>query len=306
MSAYNDKRRNLKRPYRKKALQTGMSQISSTVESHPLPEHSYSTSTHQQTEPFRKGIDARTYERDVRPAVESLEKANVIDSARYPWHLVPKADSGNVIARTKFSFADTNIDDKFYMDLLVLNVADVGGSNISTPTALPDGRYNRAPAPQSPGQNTGSPGTETPSGTNPRFPNTGDGRSVAGVAAGTVTVASPGEYYKISSFGHSNVGATNLSGATAPAAATPVVYQIWVDGNMFMEWQNFQWSAVTPKQDQWHFDQPIGVARQIVFRVINQTGQNLDAGDCEVCFSGWSENVSSVTDIGHTQLENVA
>lgn len=322
MSAYNDKRRNLKRPYRKKSLQNNMSQISATVQSHPLPEHSYSTSTHQQTEPFRKGIDARTYERNVRPAVESLEKANIVDSARYPWHLVPKANSGNVIGRTKWNWdtaADGNLADGQYLDVLTINVADVAGTDNSGPTDIPNigttTAGTRAPNPLAPPQTRGQPsGDETPDGTNPRFPNTGSGQLAAGVS-GTVTVASPGEYYKIASFGHSAISASNFSTSTnVLTAANPIVYQIWVDGGLFMEWTNFQWAAVTPKVDQWHFDQPIGVGRQIVFRIINNTGQTLDQGsssgtsgpDFEACFSGWSENVSSVTDIGHTQLENTA
>ena len=306
MSAYNDKRRDLKRPYRKKALQTGMSQISATVQSHPLPEHSYSTSTHQQTTPFRKGIDPRTYDRDVRPAVESLEKQNVIDSARYPWYLVPKADSGNVIARTKYDFsvAGRDIADGEYMDILVLNVADVGGTDTTTPTdSTGTNSTDRGPAPQSPSQAQGQPNPDgSPDGTNPRFPNITVNNAGVG---GTVRLASPGEFFKISSFGHSEITTSNFSVAPTIAAATPIVYQLWVDGNLFMEWQNFQWAAVTPLADQWQFSQPVGFSRQMVFRVINQTGQTCDTGDMEVCFNGWSENISSVADIGMNQLENV-
>ena len=322
MSAYNDKRRDLKRPYRKKALQSGMSQIAATVQSHPLPQHTYSTSTHQETAPFRKGIDARTYDRNVRPAVESLEKANVIDSARYPWHLVLKADSGNVIGRTKWNWAsgaNGNLSDGSYVDILTINVADVAGTSATyTAGGTSTGgkaKGDRGPSPLSPPQTKGqATGTETPSTGNPRFPGTGAGMGQVGVS-GTVRVASPGEYYKIASFGHSTISTSNFSTSTSVlTAANPIVYQIWVDGSLFMEWSNFQWASVTPKVDQWHFDQPIGVARQIVFRVVNQTGQTIDQGsssgtvgpDLEVCFTGWAENVSSVTDIGHTQLENVA
>jgi len=57
MSAYNDRRRDVKRAYRKKAFQSNMSQISSSAQATPLPEHSYSTESHVQTTPVRVGLD---------------------------------------------------------------------------------------------------------------------------------------------------------------------------------------------------------------------------------------------------------
>ena len=69
-----------------------------------------------------------------------------------------------------------------------------------------------------------------------------------------------------------------------------------------MEWQNFQWSAVTPLESQWQFSQPLTVTEQIVFRIINQTGQDADKGDIEVCFNGWSEQFSGYTDVSYNQL----
>ena len=57
MSSFDDKRRNLKRPFRKKSLQTGMSVIDTSVDATPLPPASYDTSTHQATTPVRRGID---------------------------------------------------------------------------------------------------------------------------------------------------------------------------------------------------------------------------------------------------------
>ena len=81
-------------------------------------------------------------------------------------------------------------------------------------------------------------GTETGGG-NPDYPQSGF--SVAGVA-GSVTRGGTGEIYRIASFGHSEL--TNSSDSTG-TSSDPVTYQIWVDGKLFMEWQNFQWSAVT-------------------------------------------------------------
>ena len=307
MSGYNDKRRDLKRPYRKKALQNNMSLAGNTVQSHPLPSHSYSTPTHQQTSPVRKGIDPRTYDRVERPNVEALDESTLINSANYPWHLVPRGSSGNVIARVKRTWSSTTVTDGQYYDALVLNVADVSGAAVSTPVASTgDTPSDRGAAPDMATTTLsvapGSVGGGTSSGENVRFPD-GDGSSTGGVS-GTIRVAGQGEVFKIASFGHSDITAANLSSTTAPAAATPIIYQIWVDETLLMEWQNFQWSAVTPKADQWHFDQPIVVTRQIVFRVINQTAQSLNTGESEFCFSGWSETLSEVVDIAHTQLEH--
>ena len=91
----------------------------------------------KKTAPMRKGIDPHTYEVDVRPAVEHLDFARMLDSARYPWHLVPKGDSANVIARAKFNFATTTISTGQYMDVLVLNVAETNGSQTTAPAATP-------------------------------------------------------------------------------------------------------------------------------------------------------------------------
>ena len=140
MSAFNDNRRDIKRAYRKKAFQTNMSLVRKSVDDQPPPAHSYSTPSHQETTPMRKGIDPHTYDVDVRPAVEHLDFARMLDSARYPWHLVPKGDSANVISRAKYDFSTatgTNIANNEYMDVLVLNVADSVGSNTTTPAAIP-------------------------------------------------------------------------------------------------------------------------------------------------------------------------
>ena len=45
-----DNIRDLKRPYRKKALQTGYAQSGKAVQNHPVPYHSYATDTHQATQ----------------------------------------------------------------------------------------------------------------------------------------------------------------------------------------------------------------------------------------------------------------
>jgi hypothetical protein len=299
MSAYNDKRRDIKRAYRKKAFQSDMSLVRNTVEDRPLPEHSYSTPSHEQTSPIRQGIDPHTYITDVRPAVEHLDFARMVDSARFPWHLAPKGDSANVISREAYDFSATGNDiaDNEYMDVLVLNVTNISGSNTSAPASSSGAP---APRPASLQVNTAD-GTRTGTG-NPAHPNKG-GNSFAGLS-GTVTLGSPGEVYRISSFGHSEVSQANQGTGGGFTSTDPLRYQIWVDGSLFMEWQNFQWSPVTPLQSQWHFTQPITVTEQIVLRIINETGQTLDVGEIEACFNGWSEQLSGYVDVAYQQLEN--
>jgi hypothetical protein len=289
MSSFSDKRRDIKRAYRKKAFQTNMSVVKDTVDNVPAPEHTYSTPSHSQTSPFRKGIDPHTYMTDVRPAVEHLDFARAVDTARFPWHLYPKGDSANVISRAKYDFTGDTIADDEYMDVLVLNVADVSGSNTTTPTTIP------GPVP-SPANLTKrfADGSQTGTG-NPSFPNQG---------GNTITGVSGSEIYKIKSFGHSEVSQSNQSIGGGFTTTDPLRYQIWVDGVLFMEWQNFQWSPVTPLQSQWHFTQPLTVTEQVVFRIINQTGQTLDTGDMEICFNGWSEQLSGYVDVAYQQLEN--
>ena len=71
-----------------------------------------------------------------------------------------------------------------------------------------------------------------------------------------------------------------------------------------MEWSNFQFAAVTPQSSQWDFEQPLTVTQQIVFRIINQTGQTANQSDIEVSFVGWSEQLTGYEDVSYQQLEN--
>jgi len=285
----NDKQRDVKRPYRKKAFQTGYSLITDTADSTPRPPSSYSTTTTQATTPVRPGIDPQTYQKMTRPAVEGLEFTHALDTARYPWNMVPKPDSSNVIARQKIDFATVadlggNLPTGDYYDVLVLNVSGIAGSQSNTGTAT------TAPAPSpaltaadiAPSINDGGTG-----GSNQRFPNMG---GVSGTAVGgSVQQIGADEIYRLSTFGHTE------------GTGTGWTYQIWVDGSLFMEWTDFQWSAVIPRVNQWPFDQPITVTEQIVFRVVNNTGV-ASTNIIEACFAGWTEQFTGYTDVSYQQL----
>jgi len=307
MSAYNDRRRDIKRAYRKKSLQTNMSQISDSVDATPLPLHTYSTANTQEEQVVRPAQDPRTYKRVVRPAVEHLDFARVIDNARYPWHLSPKGDSANVIARAVTQFATSNVADNQYLDVLVLNVADTSNTETPGPAGIGTSGSGTAAGDRGiiPSQDAITENLPQGVGTgigNPEHPG-GGGASTAGLS-GTVRIAGASELYRIRSFGHSEVTTANFSVAPTIAVATPVIYQIWVDSVLFMEWSNFQFAAVTPQVNQWDFEQPITVTQQIVLRIINQTGQTANTGEIEVAFVGWSEQLTGYEDVSYQQLEN--
>ena len=101
-----------------------------------------------------------------------------------------------------------------------------------------------------------------------------------------------GDYYHIASFGHTE--ALDNAG---------IFYQIWVDGSLYQEWNNFQWSTITPKADQWHYDIPIVATSQVVFRVINSSAPAapITTGTVEGCFCGWTEQRDYTQDVGRQQ-----
>lgn len=285
----NDKQRDVKRPYRKKAFQTGYSVITDTTDSTPRPLSSYSTTETQATVPVRPGIDPTTYQKMTRPSVEGLEFTHALDTARFNWNAVPKPDSSNLIGRQKFDLTDLNggngLDGGEYQDVLVINVSAIAGSQ--TPFGANSG------VPPQPALTTAaiSPSNnDTASGQNARFPNQG---GVSGTAvAGSVQAISADEVYRISTFGH-----TEMSGATGNT------YQIWVDGSLFMEWSNFQWSPIVPRINQWKYDQPITITQQIVFRVVNTLAAgNFKTDIVEACFAGWTEQFTGYTDVSYQQL----
>jgi hypothetical protein len=304
MASYNDKQRDVKRRYRKDAFQTGYDQAGDSVDATPLPFHSYSTETHTATQPVRPGIDARTYQRDVRPAVESLESLRPLNQANYPWHLVPLGDAANVIQRQRVdlsSLTGGGLLEGYWVDAIVLNVSFSSGSDTwvggsPEPVAISTLPISHIPSLFSETTNA----IDTRQASEMRFP-TGSGSTFT-PGAGVTAVATPAsilEYYKIRSFGH-----TEPDGASDPTSS--LQYQIWIDGVLFMTWTGFQWSAVTPLRDQWFFEQPLTVERQILLRVINPTGSGATAtGNLEAAFVGWSEQMTGYFDVSHQQLQTV-
>ena len=310
-----EKIRDLKRPYRKKAFQSGYSQKGNAVQSNPPPISSYSTVSTAATQVVRPGVDPQTFRRPVRATPQAGLEGIPIDYSNYPWHMVSKGNSANLIQRQRIDFTtlDTynaagvlqnanQLDDNAYVDMVVINVADVLGDNTwrdSNADGVLDevvGRsdYTSAAAPQIPPQTyTGTAGVNGAS--TARFP-IGSGSTQASVG-GTISTGSTGELYVVSSFGHSEP-----SGLATPT--TGMYYELWVDGALFLQWQDFQWAPTSPKRDMWDFDVPVSVEKQIVFRVINRTGGAITTGNMDACFAGWTETQDGYDDTSRAKLQS--
>ena len=294
-------RRNKINPYNKtqQALQTGYSQQGDSIEPNPLPYHDQNRPGHvEKAQPVRKGLDPSIYDRQTQAPVSLGTQETSLFTSVYPWFLVPRPTSANVIQRQRFDFATTNLANGEYVDVCVLNVTRAEGTDASvTPQAF----TGTPPPPQIPANSL----VNNPESLNPNFnqqagtPNApipgGAGSTLAGTV-GTFVPASIGEFYKIQSFGHSE----------ATSGAAGISYQIWVDGTLLMEWADFQWSPVTPKRDMWNFDVPVFVEKQIVLRVVNASGANVTTGTLEACFAGWSEQKMGFLETDKVQIQNVA
>ena len=308
-----DNIRDLKRPYRKKALQTGYAQSGNAVTNHPVPFHSYATDTHQATQVVRPGVDPATYRRPVRPVADVGLAGVPLDYSNYPWHMVSKGNSSNLIQRQQVSWATLNTYNNdgtlagagfltdSYIDAVVINVADILGSNTWRDSTA-DGVLNEVVARSTAGGNPAPRAPQVPptvaaqsaggSASTPLFPI--GGGSTGGSVSGTVTGGSTGELYVVSGFGH----------AEAATSSTGLTYQIWVDGVLFMEWKDFQWAPPAPKRDLWDYDVPVAVERQVVFRVLNATGATINTNNMDAVFSGWTEQQDGYTDVSRVKLES--
>ena len=297
-------RRKKVNPYNKtqQALQTGYAQTGDNIEPTPLPYSELNRPGHSApAKVIREGLDPTIYDRLTQAPVSLGNQESVLFTSVYPWHLVPRPTSANIIQRQRFDFATTNMPASSYLDMCVLNVTRAEGTVASTtPVSI---ATVPAPAPTIPSNNLTNNPEPVSSNLNqqagtPSFPTPGGaGTTIAGTV-GTYTPASIGEFYKIASFGHAE--------AVPPAGAVgSVVYQIWVDSVLLMEWSDFQWSPVTPKRDMWNFDVPLFVEKQIVFRIVNQTDQAIDSGVVEACFAGWSEQKMGFLETDKVQIQNV-
>jgi len=103
------------------------------------------------------------------------------------------------------------------------------------------------------------------------------------------------EFWRLKKFGHAE-----LNGVTG------ITYQILIDGNIALAWDDFQLSPSSPYNQLWEFENPIVVKQSIIFRVINNSGGTYDfsaAGNAvDGIFAGWTEQYVASSDTDHTDI----
>jgi|TARA_R110000751_G_scaffold115319_1_gene214714 hypothetical protein len=103
------------------------------------------------------------------------------------------------------------------------------------------------------------------------------------------------EFWRIKKFGHAE-----LNGVTG------ITYQILIDGQIALAWDDFQLSPSSPYNQLFEFENPIVVKESIIFRVVNNSGGTYDfsaAGNAvDGIFSGWTEQYVASSDTDHTDI----
>jgi hypothetical protein len=120
-----DGQRKLKQGYAKKGFQTPYAQVGESVDPNPPPPSSYSTTTHVATSPVQPGLVPRPAQRDV-VALGNIASFRNYNNEVYPWHLVPKGNSSNIIKRERESTITIAAGASF--DLIDLYVSDSGAN----------------------------------------------------------------------------------------------------------------------------------------------------------------------------------
>ena len=87
---------------------------------------------------------------------------------------------------------------------------------------------------------------------------------------------------------------------------TGITYQIIIDGQIALAWDDFQLSPSSPYNQLFSFENPLVVKESIIFRVINNSGGSYDfsaAGNAvDGIFAGWTEQYVASADTDHTDI----
>ena len=159
----------------------------------------------ENAKPVREGLDPSIYNRQTQAPVSLGTQETMLFTSVFPFHLVPRPTSANVIQRQKVNFADINLNDNTFLDICVLNVTRAEGTTASSaaqpiadlaPPQIPSNSLVNNPEMINPNFNQDA--------SVPNAPIPGTGSTIAGTV-GTFVPASIGEFYKICSFGHSEV-----------------------------------------------------------------------------------------------------
>ena len=87
-----------------------------------------------------------------------------------------------------------------------------------------------------------------------------------------------------------------------------MTYQIIIDGEIELEWTNFQLSPTTPNNQMWEFENPLVANSQLIFRVL-YSGADYDfsvAGqEVDTMFVGWTEQYYGYFDTTSQAIKTV-
>ena len=87
---------------------------------------------------------------------------------------------------------------------------------------------------------------------------------------------------------------------------TGITYQIIIDGQIALAWDDFQLSPSSPYNQLWEFENPIVVKESIIFRVLNGSGGTYDfsatGNAVDGIFAGWTEQYVASSDTDHTDI----
>jgi len=253
-----DGQRKMKDRYAKRTAQTPYANVAQSVDPNPPPISSYSTTTHVATSPVQPGLVPRPAVREVKSLIGATGSFRAYDYNVYPWHLVPKSNSSNIIQRSLVNTGTIGATGTLgqSVDILNLFVADNGGNT----------QVN---------QNAGAPQASPANLTN--------------------------EYWSIKKFGHAEL--------LAGAVNADVTYQIIIDGDIELEWTNFQLSPSSPNNMLWEFENPLTVNEQLIFRVLYSGALDYDfstAGqEVDSIFVGWTEQYVYGADDRSTNIDPV-
>lgn len=103
------------------------------------------------------------------------------------------------------------------------------------------------------------------------------------------------EFWRVKKFGHAEMN-----------GVTGITYQILIDGQIALAWDDFQLSPSAPYNQLFEFENPLVVKESIIFRVINNSGggYNFATGGNAVdgIFTGWTEQYVASSDTDHTDI----
>ena len=108
-----------------------------------------------------------------------------------------------------------------------------------------------------------------------------------------------GEFWRISRFGHAEVNYGALTGT--------FTYQIVIDGQIALEWSNFQLGPTTPSNQMFQFDNPLVVKESFAFQIVNNSSGTYDystaGNEVDSQIVGWTEQYTASAETSHEDIE---